>query len=487
MQPLGLSSVIATIQRCLENLKLGDNLQRIEGLLWHALDQFPDIPELWFYAGCYLALTGRHALAIRCYERSYEIQPNPVIFTDIGASYRCLNRIEESRAALHRGLEAIPEDPQILTNLAGSYVNEGDPLPGIAYGERALARQVSEKTLWNLGLLYLEAGEYAKGFDFYAEGKHQHREQRVYEPDPPKLTPELHHEIKGTGKTLIVHGEQGIGDELMFGTMLMDITRDYEVIFDCHPRLEWLHRHSAWARELAREGREVRIHAGRKDFRDPKERPLPWNADAKCAIGDLCRLYRRSRDAFYWSGPTYQADEAETAEYRAFLEAFAGGRRIIGLATRGGELSTATRYRRLNSQALEQVLSRDCLFVGLDYEDMTEVQKWSAEKYGPQRYVWPAAINFHWDYHHVAALIAATDAVISVPQSVMHLSAGIGHPTEVLVPSRPDWRMGQTSSDWAWYPGEHCTLHRQKGTDWGPVIESAFAAIEARDPRRAAA
>lgn len=472
MQPVGLAQVLETIQKALGNWRAPGELESLEKFLWPALDQFPEFAPLWFYAGCYLSLTGRHALAIRAYEKSYELQPNPTIWTDIGASYRCMNRVTECRVALKRGLEAMPEDPQLLTNLAGSYVNEGEPWTGIGYGEKALARDVNEKTIWNLALLYLEAGVYDKGFDFYAEGKHHHREERIFEPDPPKLTPQLHEALKGRGVPLIVYGEQGLGDELMLATMLPDVAQDYEVIFECHPRLEWLHRHS-------RHG-DLQILPTRKHKGAPAERLMP-QADAKSAIGDLCRFYRRRAECFTWNTPVYHADVGERNEYRQYLEAFAGGRKIIGLATRGGEISTNTHYRRLPRASIERLFSReDCLFVGLDYEDMTELVEFAREKFGPERYVWSAAINFHWEYSHVAALIAATDAVITVPQSVMHLSAGLGHPTEVLVQSKPDWRMGQTGSRWVWYPGDHCTLHRQVGNDWDTVIDSAMAAIDQR-------
>lgn len=470
MQPIGLSQALEAIQTAIADLKTPGHLQRAETLLWPTLDQFPDIAPLWFYAGCYLAQTGRHALAVRCYEKSYELQPNPVIWTDIGASYRCMNRIEECRAALMRGLEAMPNDPQILTNLAGSYVNEGDPQTGIGWGERAVAAQVNDKALWNLGLLYLEAGIYDKGFDLYAEGKHQHREERVYEPDAPLLTPQLHYELKGHGKTLLVYGEQGIGDELMFGTMLADVMEDYDIIFECHPRLEWLHQNS-------RHG-DMQIIPTRKNFGPPSERPVP-RADAKAAIGDLCRLYRRELKDFAWCGPIYTAPIAERDEFRGQLEVLAAGRPIIGVATRGGEISTATRYRRLTPSALEHFFNRDAFFVGLDYEDCSDLASWVQERFGSDRYFWPAAINFHWDYQHVAALIAATDAVVTVCQSVAHLSAGMGHSTHVLVPDKPAWRYGTTGRSWYWYPGSHAVLHRQNANfgNWNTAIDDAFASL----------
>ena len=43
------------------------------------------------------------------------------------------------------------------------------------------------------------------------------------------------------GKTVIVYGEQGIGDEIMFASLLPEMIRDCkQVIFDCHKKLHRL-------------------------------------------------------------------------------------------------------------------------------------------------------------------------------------------------------------------------------------------------------
>ncbi len=67
-----------------------------------------------------------------------------------------------------------------------------------------------------------------------------------------------------TRPTLICFGEQGIGDEIMFSTMLNDAIEHYEIVFECHPRLEKLHRNSTLARSLTEQGRQVRIYPTRK-------------------------------------------------------------------------------------------------------------------------------------------------------------------------------------------------------------------------------
>lgn len=492
MQVLSLQDVVKQAIECMADPSPG-NIAKAQDLLFTALDQKPDLAPLWYYAGELLFKTGRHALSNACIERAYALQPNPDMFVAIGGNFRAMNQIESCRAALKRALHANPNDVSALVQMTGSYVNEGDPLPGIAYGERAIALEATDSGLWNLALLLLESGDFERGFELYARGRHQHREDRTYalpgEAELPKLTPELHAQLKGKGHRIIVFGEMGIGDEIMGATMLSDVLADYEIVFDCHPRLESLHQNAAFAFAADQPNGRLRIHATRKNRGEASQRDIgARECSAKLAMLDLCRLYRNDAEQFLGKGPVYHAPPAESAKYREQLLKFAAGRKIVGIATRGGTVSTNTKYRRLPGEAIEQLFDReDTLFIGLDYEDMTSLQQWADTRFGAGRYFWPAAINFAWDYSKVAALIAATDLVISVPQSVMHLSAGMGHPTAILTPSKTDWRMGLTGSRWLWYPNDQCTLLRQQGDDWRGIIQQAGDMISALKSQRRAA
>lgn len=487
MQVLSLQEVVKQVIECMGDLS-PRNIAKAQDLLFVALDQRPELAPLWYYSGELLFKTGRHALSNACLERCYALKPDPEVFVAIGGNFRAMNMIEPCRAALGRALHADPKNVAALVQMAGSYVNEGDPLPGIVYGERAVALEPTDSGLWNLALLLLESGNFERGFDLYAKGSHQNREDRTYalpgDSELPKLTPELHVELKGQGKRLLIYGEQGLGDEIMGSTMIADVLEDYEVVFDCHPRLEWLHRHADFA-----QSKRISIHPTRKNRGEPAGRDIgAKDCSAKLAMLDLCRLYRNDAEKFLGKGPIFHAPPAETAKYRDQLLKFAAGRKIVGIATRGGTVSTSTKYRRLPGEAIEQLFDRDdTLFIGLDYEDMTDLQTWADQRFGAGRYFWPAAINFAWGYEHVAALIAATDLVISVPQSVMHLSAGMGHLTAILTPSKTDWRMGLKGSRWIWYPGEHCTLLRQVGDDWRAIIQQAGDMIGSLNAQQRAA
>lgn len=490
MFEVGLQSACEEINQAFSK----GNLARVDALLWPALDQFSDLPQLWFYAGNLAFKMGKAALAAMCFERCVQLDENPLVLANLGAAYRRLNQHENGLAVLERALERDPDYEPALVNYGAMYVNEGCPEKGIPALERAVSLgrakgQLETGAEWNLGLLYLESGRFAEGFDIYRNGYGAERLVRTYAyadvPEPERLTPE-HHAAVGTSRpTLIVYGEQGIGDELMFGTCFNDAIEHYDVVFECHPRLERLHRNSTWARRLTAEGRPVRIYPTRK------EENIGWpvtekiRAQFKCPIGDLASYYRRDAESFRaaWtkSGPTYGFRTDERDSYRAQLEAMAKGRPIVGLATHGGVMSTARQYRTLRWPDIEQLISKtDCLFVSLDYDDMTQFVFHAHEKFGPGRFYWPTAVVQHWDFEHTAALLAATDMNVMVCQSAFHLSAGIGAKTLCLTPKRCAWRYapaGEPDSSY-WYPGENIQLLRQTDPEsWQGPLDAVIADI----------
>ena len=470
MHTIGLEDVVDGIQQAIKD----GRYNTADEYLWPALDQRPQSGILWFFAGVLSSLRGRHALGIECFAKSAELEPHQGIWSNLGGTLRALNP-ELGRTVLERGLDHFPDDPHILANLCGSYVNEGNPEPGIAYGERAMhSEEGGPEAKFNLALLYLESGRYAEGFDLYATGHHRLREQKVYDPDPPQLTPELHAELKGKGKRLIVWGEQGIGDELMFSTIFADLKKDYHLVFDCHERLESLYRTASW---FTSEGYPITLFPTRKK----DEKGWSVDADAKCSIGNLARFYRRTAADFAWRGPVYRAPAAEVAEMRAHLQKIAAGRKIIGLALNGGTLSTARTYRVLHPDHLADLFNDDrYFFVSLDYEDMTNVAGHIATKYGAGKFTWFPSVCWSWDYHHQAALVAATDSVITVCQSIAHLSAAMGHSTYVMTPSKPAWRYGIAGESWFWYDHPNARLLRQLGDDWAPACTVLKESLQAR-------
>lgn len=470
MQQYSLADVITAIAERLKN----SQEQYVPPILYPAMDQFPDNSALWYYAGMYFQRSGMPGMAVECWEKSFQLEPQGQILSSLGAVLKDTGRPLEARSILQRGLDLLPDDQIIYANLVGSYVNEGEPTQGIAYGERSLGLgHQNRSTMFNLGLLQLEVGNFGRGFDLYADGVHHYRDKRSYEG--AQILTRANFET-AKGKRLIVFGEQGIGDELMFATMLEQVTADFAVTFDCHPRLVGLHESAPWASRL------TAMHPTRKTVTEWYQ---PGMADYYTAIGNLGQFYRRTAESFAWNGPYYFATQAEVDYNRFALKQLAEGKKLIGIAFRGGSLKTARTYRIIPPSALDPLLKReDLVFVNLDYEDMTNICEWVTETYGPGKMYWYPSIGWAWDYDHLGALMAACDQIVTVCQSAAHLAAAMGLTTRVLTPSRPAWRYGvrKGSGDpWYWYDSGKAFLHRQQGEgekSWELAIAEINEAIQ---------
>ena len=110
---------------------------------------------------------------------------------------------------------------------------------GVRYAKKALELKPDHADAnWNYALLMLEQGQYAEGFDKYEWGF----KTKI---DCFGLMGMM--SLYGTvaKKNSCCMGEQGIGDEILFASMIPDLIRDNkQVIFECHPRLVNLFKHS---------------------------------------------------------------------------------------------------------------------------------------------------------------------------------------------------------------------------------------------------
>jgi hypothetical protein len=78
------------------------------------------------------------------------------------------------------------------------------------------------------------------------------------------------------------------------------------------------------------------------------------------------------------------------------------------------------------------------------------------------------------DLEDMLALLASIDEYVAVSNTNVHLRAGVGKVTRVLVPSPPDWRWMDAGRASPWFPD--CRIYRQSSSgDWN----TALAELEA--------
>jgi len=119
-----------------------------------------------------------------------------------------------------------------------------------------------------------------------------------------------------------------------------------------------------------------------------------------------------------------------------------------------------------------------CEFVSLQYGDVAaEVEAVSGElKRDIRLFSWEE-VN---DFEDLAGLIEALDIVVSVQNSVVHLSGALGKDCRALVPYSPEWRYGAESSSMPWY--RSVEIRRQSEPEaWEPVIRDVAGFLRSLD------
>src|SRR3990167_8289871 len=184
-------------------------------------------------------------------------------------------------------------------------------------------------------------GDYENGFIDYDFGDRmdakKHRNYRPGQGQTPLWEGEK-------DKTVVVHGEQGIGDELMFATILPDLAKDCKkVIFDAHPRLYTMFR-----RSFAEYNIDV--------FGTRKDNQLVWphkyEIDYRIPIGSIAKFYRKRLEDFP-KKPYLKAKDSEVAIVNEKLDLLPAKKLNIGLSWKGGTATSSKTHRILPMKHLE--------------------------------------------------------------------------------------------------------------------------------------
>jgi len=266
---------------------------------------------------------------------------------------------------------------------------------------------------------------------------------------------------------VIVHGEQGLGDEIMYASCIADIAdRCDAVAVDCDSRISKLLRRSFFNLP------NVTVYGSRS----AKDRP--WVADFKpthsMGIGSLPKHFRRAPADF--PRRTYLcADGPMTTMYRALVSGVHLERsehtpdQIIGIAWSGGTVETKEKLREIPVEAFAPLIKKypRAAFVSLQYREDAQAQ--IAESGLPiQHHVW--ATGKGASYEHTAAMIAACDRVIATDTTVIHAAGAMGVPTDCLLSTPCMWGHGPWQNDKsAWYPSVRL-LRRPVDHDWARYI-----------------
>lgn len=391
----------------------------------------------------------------------FKVNKRAEVLNALGTCHKHENHVDEARDLFLQAQSQIPLNADIQNNLGTLYINEGLPTKALEHLDLAISLSPGHpQASWNKSLAHLELGDYSQGWAHYDAGfAAKVRAERNYSSSNiPFWNGEK-------GKSVVVYGEQGIGDEIMFASCLPDLIKDSSlIVFDCHKKLHTLFANSFPGLDIYPTREDEMVTWPIKPDGTPR-----YKFDYRIAVGSLPKFYRPSIESFPGT-PFIQPITTQEIEWSQKL-ANLGNRPKIGIAWMGGHKRTRVEVRSCQLEQLLPLLKdRNADFISLQYMDSSQEIAAFEAKHGIKIHQFPEVVQSP-NYADTAALVANLDLVITVCTSVVHLAGSMGVPTWVLTPSRPAWRYRLDIDYMPWY-GRTVTLFRQAhdSTDWNPVI-----------------
>lgn len=411
--------------------------------------------DAWNNYGLALQHAGRIDDAQRAYARALALRPR---FVAAMANWAvCLRDAGDLEGAASRFDEALswqPDSPEVLAN-AGGVALEREDLEGARrfYARAARARPGFADAEYGLAQVALREHRYGEGWRGF-ERRFDTRPPLALRPSPPP--PLLGEAGLGQARRLAVRSEQGIGDQILFSTLLPELERrKVAAVVEVDARLVEMYRRSLRAFDFVPRGAPPSAYA---------------ECDFQVPVGSLARWLRPDAASFGGQpAPLLQADAGRVATMRAAL---AGAGECIAIAWRSPQSGRRRALGERKSLPLEGfarlAAARGATLVDLQYGDVAaEREEFEARHPGMLRRI--QGLDVFGDLEGLAAALVACGRLVTSSNVTAHLAGALGVPTRLAYPRAwPPffyWAPGPDGRS-PWYPSVEVVT----GGDWEAVF-----------------
>ncbi|WP_223677672.1 tetratricopeptide repeat protein [Azospirillum agricola] len=398
----------------------------------------PADAEAWNGYGLGLQKADRIDAAAAAFARAVRLTPLMTeALTNLGNARRLQGRSVEAAALQRRALDLRPDYAAAHANLGQALQDLGDDRGAEASFTRALEFDPGESVArFNRGILRLRRGRLAEGWADYADRFASGRLSRPRSLPIPEWNGE-----DLSGRRILLWAEQGLGDELMFGSILPDvIARAGSAILECDARLVPLFQRSFPTATV----------------RPPTEGPR--DADCHAPFGSLPRRLRGRLADFPARSGWLCPEPARAALWRDRLTALGPGL-TVGIAWTSRRITTERRSAYTTLDQWGPILRLPNVHVvSLQYDGRGEEIAAAEERFGVRIHRWDD-LDQMADLEATAALIAGLDLAVTVASSAGELAGALGVPVWRL--GWPDWtHLGAPTRPW--FPSMRC-VHPRRG------------------------
>lgn len=434
-----------------------------------ALALNPDFAEAHSNRGNVLAGLMRFEEALASHGRAVSLKPQGAEFhLNRGSALKELNRLEEAMESFDRAIALRPDYAEAYSNRGNVLRELGRLDDSHASFDRAIALNPGADAMrYNKSISALEAQDLPLGFALYRT--------RWNTPDFVGLMPRTAipaWDGGAPGGPLLLWGEQGVGDEVFYASLLSLLDPGLSAVtVAADRRLHPLYRRSFPGLPLC----------DRADIREE----IAGNFAAQAPLADLGHLLGVDGAARARRRMPYLIASPERRQQLLADNPVLARRPVCGLSWRSGNPKLGA-ARSLGLGALAPVLADSGFsLVNLQYGDVAAELDAARRQHGLDvRSL--EGLDLFGDLDGLAAAIALCDVVLTIDNVTAHFAGALGKSAIVLVPrgkSRYWYWGGERQS--LWYPSLSL-VYQQRIGEWDAALAEAGRLIRGPDAARLA-
>jgi tetratricopeptide (TPR) repeat protein len=457
-----------------------------------ALAVNPNHAEAHNNLGVALKSQGKLDEAVACYRRAAELRADFAdAHSNLGNALRDQGKFDEAVACCRRALELKPDFAEAYSNLGNALKDQGEPDEAVACCRRALQlKPDSAEIHCNLGLAFHDQGKldealacYRRAVELnphYADGHASLAVNHLLRGDFQRgwpeyewrwrtkhLSPRLFQQplwdgCSLTGKTILLHAEQGLGDTLQF-VRYAALVKGFggTVILECQKPLVALLATCAGVDQLVGQGDAIPTFS------------------TQAPLLSVPGILKTSFETIPATVPYLSATPALIDRWREKLREVPGYKIGINWQGRGGHGPWRVRNIPLQQfAALAEIPGVRLINLqsGAGREELAR----AGESF-PVVDLGDAVDQTGGAFMDTAAIMMNLDLVITSDTALPHLAGSLGVPVWVALPFAPDWRWLLERADSPWYPTMRLFRQRERG-NWQAVFDDIRKALCKRLP-----
>ena len=411
------------------------------------------------------------------YQKALKLNPNfAEAHNNFGLLLKEVKQFSDAETCYQNALNLNPKYSEAHNNLGELFREKKQFEQAKDCYQRALSIDTNYTAVkWNLSLLQLALTNFSEGWKCYETRNHS--ENTTTSPVFPIVTTiqyqgeNLNQDLKN--KHLLIIPEQGVGDEVMFASVLPELADvvaqnpNIQITLACDPRLvELFERSFDFVNVIPSEP-------------DNRYQNLDADLDYWMFIGSLPKFYRNDIKDFDKHQPYLKVDDTLLIKWQDRFKQLPH-KLNIGISWIGGKTEENRADRSLILEKMFPILtkaSQSANIINLQYGDhQQEIQDFK-QKTGIITHDWEDADPLK-DLDNFAAQIKALDLVISIDNSTVHFAGALGTKTYVMLPFNQDWRWAEDRNDSYWYPNIMTLFRQSQDGEWDEVIQNVANSIQ---------